>query len=36
LTEVLEEFALVEAIREGRQTEKVGRDEIFKILEAEM
>ena len=31
--EVLEDIALVEAIREGQQTEKVDRDEVFRILE---
>jgi hypothetical protein len=31
--EVLEDFALAEAIREGRQTERVGRDEVFDILD---
>jgi hypothetical protein len=31
--EVLEDFALAEAIREGRQTERIGRDEVFDILE---
>ena len=31
--EVLEDFALAEAIREGRQTELVERDEVFDVLE---
>lgn len=31
--EVLEDFALAEAIREGRQTERVERDEVFEVLE---
>ncbi len=31
--EVLEDIALAEAIREGRQTEAVSREEIFRILE---
>ena len=31
--EVLEDFALVETIREGRQTERVERDEVFDVLE---
>ena len=31
--EVLEDFALAGAIREGRQTERVERDEVFGILE---
>lgn len=31
--EVLEDFALFEAIREGRQTERVERDEVFDVLE---
>ena len=31
--EVLEDFALAEAIREGRQTEHVERDEVFDVLE---
>jgi hypothetical protein len=30
--EVLEDVALAEAIREGRQTEKVDRDAIFKLF----
>jgi hypothetical protein len=32
-TEVLEDFALSEAIREGQQTERVERDEVFDALE---
>lgn len=32
-TEVLEDFALSEAIREGQQTERVDRDEVFDVLE---
>ena len=31
--EVLEDFALIEAIREGQRTERVGRDEVFDSLE---
>jgi DNA gyrase/topoisomerase IV subunit B len=31
--EVLEDFALAEAIREGRQTERVERGEVFDALE---
>ncbi len=31
--EVLEDFAFAEAIREGRQTERVKRDEVFDVLE---
>ena len=31
--EVLEDFALAEAIREGRQTERVEHDEVFDVLE---
>lgn len=31
--EVLEDLALAEAIREGRQTDRVGRDEVFGVLE---
>lgn len=31
--EVLEDIALTEAIREGQQSEKVAREDIFKILE---
>jgi hypothetical protein len=31
--EVLEDVALAEAIREGWQTERVGRDEVFDILD---
>ncbi len=31
--EVLEDFALTEAIREGRQTDRVDRDEVFDALE---
>lgn len=30
---VLEDFAFVEAIREGRQTERVERNEVFDVLE---
>ncbi len=33
LTDVFEDLALSEAIREGRQTRKVSRDEIFRTLE---
>lgn len=32
LAEGLEEFALAGAIREGRQTERVGRDEVLAAL----
>ncbi|MEI8372231.1 MAG: hypothetical protein WCJ35_05255 [Planctomycetota bacterium] len=31
--EVLEEFALAEAIREGQDTERVSRDDVFCILQ---
>ncbi|HEX6710677.1 MAG TPA: hypothetical protein VF068_10145 [Rubrobacter sp.] len=31
--EVLEDFALAEAIREGRQTDRVERDEVFDVQE---
>jgi DNA gyrase/topoisomerase IV subunit B len=31
--EVIEDFAFAEAIREGRQTERVQRDEVFDVLE---
>lgn len=31
--EVLEDFAFSEAIREGRETERVERNEIFDVLE---
>ena len=31
--EVLEDFALTEAIREGRQTDRVDRDKVFDALE---
>jgi len=31
--EVLEDLAMAEAIREGQQTERVTRDEIFDVLE---
>jgi hypothetical protein len=31
--EVLEDFALVEVIRERRQTGRVDRDEVFDVLE---
>lgn len=31
--EVLEDFALAEAIREGRQTDRVEREEVFGALE---
>jgi acetyl-CoA acetyltransferase len=33
--EVLEDIALGEAIREGQQTEKVAREEIFRALEGQ-
>lgn len=32
-TEVLEDFALSEAIREGQQTGRANRDEVFDVLE---
>lgn len=32
VTEALEDIALVQAIKEGEQTEDVSRDEIFQIL----
>lgn len=31
-TEVLEDFALAEAIREGQKTRGAARDEVFRIL----
>lgn len=31
--EVFEDFAFAEAIREGQQTERTERDEIFRLLE---
>ncbi len=31
--EVLEELALAEVLREGQQTERASRDEIFDVLE---
>lgn len=34
-TEVMEEFALAEAIREGEQSVKVSREEIFRIIEGQ-
>ncbi len=33
--EVLEDFALAEAIREGRETKVVERDEVLQILQAQ-
>jgi len=33
LHEVLEDIALAEAIREGQQTDRVDRDEVFDVLE---
>jgi len=33
-SEVLEDFALAEAIREGRETKEVSEDDVFKILES--
>ncbi len=33
IADVLEDLAMAEAIREGRQTRKINRDEIFKTLE---
>jgi hypothetical protein len=32
-TEVLEDFALAEAIREGQKTKNATRDEVFRILQ---
>jgi hypothetical protein len=32
-TEVLEDFALVNAIKEGESTKSVSREDVFKILE---
>jgi hypothetical protein len=32
-TEVLEDFALAEAIREGRQTKSATREDVFRILQ---
>ena len=32
-TEVLEDLAFAEAIRDGQETEEVSRDEIFDVLE---
>ena len=32
-TEALEDLALIEAVEEGRQTEKVDRAEVFDVLE---
>jgi len=31
--EVLEDFALTEAIRDGQETEKIDRSEVFDVLE---
>jgi hypothetical protein len=31
--EVLEDFALAEAVREGRQTKSATRDEVFRVLQ---
>jgi hypothetical protein len=33
--EVLEDIALAEAIREGQQTDKVAREDIFRVLEGQ-
>jgi hypothetical protein len=33
--EVLEDFALAEAIREGRETKLIERGEVFQILQAQ-
>ncbi len=33
--EALEDLALIEAIKEGENTEKVSRDRIFRVLEGE-
>lgn len=35
VADVLEDFALTEAVHEGRKTELVSRDEILHILETE-
>ncbi len=35
-TEALEDLSLAEAIREGQQTERVDRREVFEILEGRM
>jgi len=35
VADVMEDFALTEAIHEGRKTELVSRDEIFHLLETE-
>lgn len=32
--EVLEDFALSEAIREGQKTKRVSREEVFRVLRA--
>ena len=34
-TEVLEDIALANAIKEGEETEVVSREQVFKILESE-
>lgn len=34
-TEALEDVALIEAIKEGENTETVSRDDIFRVLEGE-
>jgi hypothetical protein len=31
--EVLEDFALAEAVREGRETNRASRDEVFRLLQ---
>jgi hypothetical protein len=33
IAEVLEDFALAEAVREGQQTERASRDEVFAELD---
>ena len=33
--EVLEDFAMIEAIKVGEESESVSRDEVFQMLEAE-
>lgn len=33
VAEIIEDFALVEAIREGEETEPVRREEVFRVLE---
>ena len=33
VAEIIEDFALLEAIREGEETEPVRREEVFRVLE---